>query len=318
MWNKKLEIGAERLDSQHEELFQVMGRIQSSLKKTVRASDYKQHCMNALYFLKNYVKQHFSEEEAYMDSVGYGDAEAHKKFHKILTNTLHDFEERVIKSDYDSSIIRLSLDGVVARFISHVLTEDQKIPKADSAKPVRVSAVVRDAEPETPADSKPVAPVVKSGKLGKSALYNFTEEIARRTDHVLQIMGGIDDVRVTIGANIDLGTDIGFSVSLVGEANKTLGFIYSQGLALKVFKTMAAPMGIKDATSVDAIVMSALNEVSCIIAGKLADVIAARGVPCDIKAPVQVHWQSFPEHADHILISTKFGDMVVMFYDTNS
>jgi len=290
MWKESFAIGIDRIDTQHKDLFQMLGITQRSLQKTVRAADYKHYCMNTLYFLKNYRKQHFVDEESYMDSIGYADIEAHKKIHEALSKTLDEFENRVIESDYDATVIRESLDKIIAAFIQHVVSEDQKIPKGNTSLHKLASNKTKANKPYTEM---------------------IADDIAVKTDQVLKLMAGFGSIRATTGIKSTFESDICFRVNLVGEAKKAMGFIYSKGIALEVFKSMTG----KEMIGVDEIIQSALAEISCIIAGKISDAFVANGIPCDIEAPISVPWNSFPEDAEHIMMATKTGDMVVLVFD---
>jgi|GEM_PF-4892726 len=288
MWKESFKIGVDRIDTQHEDLFRALGAAQRSLHRTVRASDYKQHCMNTLYFLKNYVKQHFYDEESYLESTGFAGLEEHKQSHANLATELSNFEKRVIDSNYDASVIRESLEPIIALFIHHVMSEDQKIPKGTTSMFALGGA-----------------------KKANTYLDQISDDIASKTEQVLKSMAGFDTARAYLGAQTTIESDICFRVNLVGEVGKAFGFIYSRGVAFEAYKYMSG----NSVATVDAMVLSALNEMSCIIAGKVSDAIVASGVACDIEAPTTVSWDSFPKDAEHIMVRVRTGDMIVLFFD---
>lgn len=299
MWKEELAIGVDRLDTQHKELFRSMGAIQKSMQKTVRASDYRQLCMNALYSLKNYIKQHFPNEESYMESMGYAGLDDHKVIHEGLAKEVADFEEKVMQSDYDSGVIRTSLDGLMAKYAHHIVHEDQKIPKSLDSSQSGLTAI------------KNVAAAKQARASGQYA-DNLLDDVAIKAEGMLKNMGDFGNIRTIVGTNTIVESEICFKVNLVGEINKSLGFIYSRGVALEVYRSATG----SETVSVNDMVLSALAEISCLIAGKVSDTIAAGGTQCDIEAPTTATWDSFPESAQHVMISTRVGEVAILLFDT--
>lgn len=87
LWNETLNIGVEVVDRAHARLFHMVERLMDLV-------EYKPNCRTAceesIEFLEDYTMTHFSEEEAYMRSVGYGDTQSIKEY-TINSGTSHWF-----------------------------------------------------------------------------------------------------------------------------------------------------------------------------------------------------------------------------------
>ncbi|EML8147107.1 hemerythrin domain-containing protein [Campylobacter jejuni] len=81
-WNEKYSIHDTMIDIQHQKLFELAGKVEYLIDKPV----YKDEIKNLLAEFFNYMKDHFYQEERYMELIKYPDIETHKKFINILSN----------------------------------------------------------------------------------------------------------------------------------------------------------------------------------------------------------------------------------------
>lgn len=96
-WSAKYSFGLPDIDTQHEQLFTVIGRLIDSWHleegREIAASI-------ALDFLINYVREHFAEEEELFKQTKYPKAKEHIKMHEDLRKAVADFKTKVEQGDY--------------------------------------------------------------------------------------------------------------------------------------------------------------------------------------------------------------------------
>jgi len=107
-WTQDLSIGVEKIDEQHRELF---SRI-TALVNAIRSKTCKFEIVPTLRFLEEYTAEHFSDEEALMQSVDYPDYEQHKALHtrfmdefEALTRELESESSSYYKSAYTNKMV---------------------------------------------------------------------------------------------------------------------------------------------------------------------------------------------------------------------
>ena len=137
-WSPELATGNANIDNQHQQLFAAA----DDLFNACQLERERQEVGKTLVFLMEYVKQHFTDEEALQEEHEYPDLFAHKQAHAA-------FAERV-----KLLIKRLFQDGVTDEFISdvyisigewllnHVRNDDLKMvvyiqSKTSTARPAR-------------------------------------------------------------------------------------------------------------------------------------------------------------------------------------
>ncbi|SHL54861.1 hemerythrin [Anaerocolumna jejuensis DSM 15929] len=87
-------IGVKAIDMQHKELFRIADEAYTLLKEEFIADKFDD-IVAIIIGLKEYAIQHFADEEAYMQSIGYKKFLSHKTEHE-------DFIEKVNSIDFDS------------------------------------------------------------------------------------------------------------------------------------------------------------------------------------------------------------------------
>ena len=87
-------IGVELLDREHRHLFELMNSIVDMINNQYIPDRYSQ-IKELLQELEDYAEQHFSDEEAYMEKIGYPELAKQKKAHEA-------FVERLAEIDLDS------------------------------------------------------------------------------------------------------------------------------------------------------------------------------------------------------------------------
>lgn len=249
MWKESYRIGVETIDNQHMALFQMVDEL---IKEMQGGAD-KAKLRKAVVFLENYVEVHFRDEEDYQESIHYSGLEKHKILHQEFTNTVADFELKLIETGYSLPIVKELAGTLTAWLIYHVADADQQIVAGETKK---------------------------TDEHLKSYARSFTVSISE----VLSKMAGLDRSRMT-GDNIpEIGAEdsVFVEIGLIGDKTGTAVFGFSRELALNLVKNMT----FMEVDEIDELVCSALAEVSNISSGNAATYITKNGLACDIKTPV--------------------------------
>ena len=125
LWNETLNIGVEVVDRAHARLFHMVERLMDLV-------EYKPNCRTAceesIEFLEDYTMTHFSEEEAYMRSVGYEGYAKHKRIHDQFRDiTLVSLKKELETSGYAKQAVHRYLGVLLGWLTGHIMTEDQAI-----------------------------------------------------------------------------------------------------------------------------------------------------------------------------------------------
>lgn len=123
VWTPNLTVGVERIDEQHKIWFEKANRLFEASKER-RAKDYID---TMLKFLDEYTKEHFRDEEAYMEQIRYPELDAQKKAHASFVNEL-----AKLKSEYEKSggniLVIMNANKIVTNWLTnHIIHMDKKI-----------------------------------------------------------------------------------------------------------------------------------------------------------------------------------------------
>ena len=123
VWTPNLSVGVKHIDDQHKIWFEKANGLFEAGKER-RAIDYINTMLD---FLDEYTKQHFKDEEAYMEKIRYPEIDAQKRAH---ANFIKDLAK--LKNDYNESggniLVILNANKMVIDWLSnHIKTMDKKI-----------------------------------------------------------------------------------------------------------------------------------------------------------------------------------------------
>ena len=123
VWTPNLSVGVKHIDDQHKIWFEKANALFEAGKER-RAKDYINTMLD---FLDEYTKQHFKDEEAYMEKIRYPEIDAQKRAH---ANFIKDLAK--LKNDYNESggniLVILNANKMVIDWLSnHIKTMDKKI-----------------------------------------------------------------------------------------------------------------------------------------------------------------------------------------------
>lgn len=83
-WEDKFDIGVNSMNTEHRQLIVLMNSVHTSSEQ----KSGHQKILKDLEALGTYVIQHFSDEEAYMASIGFPGLDGHKRIHQKLLQDL--------------------------------------------------------------------------------------------------------------------------------------------------------------------------------------------------------------------------------------
>ena len=136
LWKDQYELGVPVIDAQHKELFR---RVDSFLKVLRSENSWDENIPEineTLEFMKNYVVEHFRDEEEYQRSIDYPGYDAHKQLHADMVKYVLEVSQYEQSSDNEDLMQQFG-GRLLAWLINHVAAEDQRI--ADYAKKKGVS-----------------------------------------------------------------------------------------------------------------------------------------------------------------------------------
>lgn len=124
-WNEQFNIGIDSIDNAHRKLFSIVRKL-IHLSRDENNGPWA--CAEGIKYFKNYAVEHFTDEEAYMQSIGYEGYEIHKHLHDDMRyKTLPALEKDLTESNYSQESIHHFLGICLGWLTSHILIEDRAI-----------------------------------------------------------------------------------------------------------------------------------------------------------------------------------------------
>lgn len=249
VWKESYRLGVERIDNQHMELFRMTENLIKAIAVNAPVEVYKE----TIDFLKEYVIYHFHDEEEYQASINYSGLDAHREEHIGFTETVLEYETKLINSNFDMHILKDLAGTVAAWLIYHVADTDQKIVAGPSVQ----------------------------------APGSFALNVSLFSDSVVEVMKTIagfdrDAIRQEPVSDRRLQGDIFVEVKLFGKLEGSILFGFSKELALNLGHTMS----MMHLTEVDGLVISALCQLANISCTNAADKLSLQGIFCNIQSAV--------------------------------
>lgn len=125
-WNDRFNIGVDVIDKAHQRLFSIVGKLLSFNNEDETKQQHA--CCEGIKYLKNYAIKHFSEEEAYMKSIGYSGYELHKRLHDSMKDkTIPALEEELEEENYSVEAVQHFLGICIGWLTGHIMIEDHAI-----------------------------------------------------------------------------------------------------------------------------------------------------------------------------------------------
>ncbi len=125
VWDERYNIGVEIIDREHKKLFGILGKL---FDFGNRAEKSHFACQEAIKYFKDHAIQHFSDEEAYMDSIDYPGLRAHRRIHKdFRERMLPALESELEMTGFSATSIHHFLGVCAGWLIAHTMIEDHMI-----------------------------------------------------------------------------------------------------------------------------------------------------------------------------------------------
>ena len=124
-WNKQFNIGIDSIDNAHRKLFSIVRRL---IYVSKNENNGQWACAEGIKYFKSYAIEHFTDEEAYMQSIGYKGYEIHKRLHDDMRyKTLPALERDLLESNYSQESIHHFLGICIGWLTAHIMIEDRAI-----------------------------------------------------------------------------------------------------------------------------------------------------------------------------------------------
>ena len=119
-WDNSYSIHNAHIDAQHKQLFDLAKQAYVMLNRRVTPEEIREMLLGFF----NYIKEHFHDEEQYMEKIGYPNLEEHRKIHNEITKSL----VTLIKNVKNVNDIKEKLHVIAKKWLlEHILKEDMKI-----------------------------------------------------------------------------------------------------------------------------------------------------------------------------------------------
>ncbi len=118
--------GIALVDAEHKELFHIVDKANKLVKSFDELSGYD-NIIEILNELKEYTKEHFSDEEEYMEGIQYEGLSAQKRAHEAFIDKLENIDLDQIDANPQEYLQEL-LEFLLGWLINHILYTDKKIP----------------------------------------------------------------------------------------------------------------------------------------------------------------------------------------------
>ena len=127
MWKDKYKIGIPLVDKQHKELFDRVEKFVEALRKDEEWDAKLPEIKKTLAFMKNYVVEHFDDEEVYQKKIGYPLQKEHHLIHKDFTEYVMQCAVSFEKDSYPEKDVQQFAGKLLAWLINHVVATDLKM-----------------------------------------------------------------------------------------------------------------------------------------------------------------------------------------------
>ncbi|NLW12192.1 MAG: hemerythrin family protein [Clostridiaceae bacterium] len=122
-WTPDLSVGVERIDDQHKIWFDKANQLFEAGKQ----GKSREYIVQMLDFLDDYTKQHFKDEEKYMNSIKYPQIDAQQKMHASFIEELDKLRKEYDASGGNVSLIINANQMIINWLTNHISSMDKKI-----------------------------------------------------------------------------------------------------------------------------------------------------------------------------------------------
>jgi len=122
-WTPNLSVGVERIDSQHKIWFEKA----DNLFQAGKSGKSKEVIAEMFDFLDDYTKEHFRDEEAYMEEIKYPDLDKQKAAHKNFIQQLAKLKQDYQQSGGNITLIISANQMIINWLTQHISNMDKQI-----------------------------------------------------------------------------------------------------------------------------------------------------------------------------------------------
>jgi hemerythrin len=122
-WDESLKTGDERIDSQHKQLINALNKLIIAHRDKLGSVE----LASTLEFMKNYVIQHFHDEEQLQLQYKYPKYEEHKNQHSDFKFVVKDLLEQMQQQGYTDALVEKTIRTVAQWLIMHIKSDDLKL-----------------------------------------------------------------------------------------------------------------------------------------------------------------------------------------------
>lgn len=116
--NESIKTGIPELDKQHEELLEILNKLNSKQKNQA-------DLWGIFISIENYIRHHFSEEEKFMQSLKYSGYDNHKSLHKKFIDEYKEISEEMTSYESVDTILP-SLKAFIENWVQNHYNEADK------------------------------------------------------------------------------------------------------------------------------------------------------------------------------------------------
>lgn len=132
VWKDEFNIGVEAIDKEHQRLFSIINRIFALRKEENKSS---KACEEGIRYFYEHALRHFTDEENYMELIGYKNLKMHRRLHKNFRDkTLPVLEGELKRTNYSREAMDHFLAVCAGWLIGHTMTEDFAIVKEEKSR----------------------------------------------------------------------------------------------------------------------------------------------------------------------------------------
>lgn len=130
-WSPELSVGVAELDEQHKQLLAMLNDLHAALLERRG----REVVADIVERLKNYIRRHFTREEALLERLGYPDLSAHRAEHNQFIERTLDFD----MACNDGGVVSpMEIQGFLRRWlVDHIRGTDKRYAAFLKAKGLR-------------------------------------------------------------------------------------------------------------------------------------------------------------------------------------
>jgi len=119
-FDTEFRLGIDSIDNEHIKLVDMLNEVHALLSEGKR--DEARQYFNET--LSSYVKEHFANEEKFMETIGFPYLDEHKRIHENFKKSFHELKPSIESAD--ETAFRKALNDAFTWIISHIGKTDKK------------------------------------------------------------------------------------------------------------------------------------------------------------------------------------------------